>query len=158
MIATLLSSTATTQAEPIKVEITTRILSFDPQTGMKSTQTILVDFKKKKISQTFKTGVTHIGFDIGSVRDKFMVDNVDFSDGRVGFTARGVTASGIMFMPNVNYKFLIAVTSKGSGAFDGYPAYEIAVAGKKMYDFAHKSVELVKLFGECDVVLPTQSF
>lgn len=160
--AASLSATSVRAADPVKVEITTRILDFDPQAGMKSTQTLLIDFDSKKISQAFKTGVTHVGFDIGSVRDKFVVDSVVFSSGRVGFTARGQTASGVMFMPNINYKFFIAVTPKGTGAIegchDGYPAYEVTAGGKRVYEFAHKSLDLVKLFGDCDIAVPGKNF
>ena len=162
LCAASLWNTGVRAADPVKVEITTRILAFDPQAGMKSTQTILIDFESKTISQTFKTGVTHVGFDVGSVRDQFVVDNVDFSDGRVGFTARGQTSSGVMFMPNIYYKFFIAVSPKGLGALegchDGYPAYEVLAEGKKVYEFAHKSLDLIKLFGDCDIIIPTKNF
>ena len=144
-------------SEPVRVELVTRILSFDPQAGMKSTQVLLIDFDKKTIKSLFSTGVTAIGpIELGSVRDKFVVDNIDFgTPGRVGFTARGQTASGVLFMPNINYKFNMAVTPKGTGAFsgchDGYPAYRVAVSGKAVYEFLHESLSLIKLFGECDV-------
>ena len=124
---------------------------------MKSTQVLLIDFDKKSITPSFSTGVTSIGsIDLGSVRDKFVVDNIDFgTSGRVGFTARGQTASGVLFMPNINYKFNMAVTPKGKGALsgchDGYPAYQVTVAGKSVYDFKHQSLSLIKLFGECDI-------
>lgn len=145
------------------VNIVTHILAGDPQAGMKSTQTVVVDFDKKKVTQTFSTGVTNVGFDIGSVRDNFVVENEDFSAvGRVGFTVRGQTASGVMFMPNINYEFHVALTPAGKGALegchDGYPAYSIDVDGKKVYDFAHKKIDLIKLFGACDVLVPTKEF
>lgn len=162
LCAASLSTTSARAADPVRVEVTSRILDFDPQAGMKSTQTILIDFDNKKVSQVFKTGVTHVGFDIGSVRDKFVVDNIDFSNGRVGFTAQGQTASGVMFMPNINYKFFIAVSPKGTGAIDGchdgYPAYEVTAEGKKVYEFAHKSLDLINLFGDCDIAVPGRSF
>lgn len=152
---------APTQAEPVRVEVVTRILSFDPQAGMKSTQVLLIDFDRKTITPSFSTGVTGIGpIELGSVRDKFVVDTIDFATpGRVGFTARGQTASGVLFMPNINYKFNMAVTPKGKGALsgchDGYPAYQVKVAGKSVYDFKHKPLSLIKLFGECDIEIKT---
>lgn len=157
LAVTLMGLSVATLATPVRVEIITQILPFDPESGMKSTQVLMVDFDKKAITQTFSTGVTKIGpVEIGSVRDKFLFDNVDFSSpGRVGFTARGQTASGVLFMPNINYKFQLAVTPAGKGAFsgchDGYPAYQVKVAGKVVYDFKHQPLSLVKLFGECDV-------
>lgn len=149
------------KAETVRVEVVTRILPFDPEAGMKSTQVLLIDFDKKTITPSFSTGVTSIGpIQIGSVRDKFVVDNIDFgTPGRVGFTARGQTASGVLFMPNINYKFNMAVTPKGKGALsgchDGYPAYQVTVAGKSVYSFKHESLSLIKLFGECDVEIKT---
>lgn len=161
-IAAMLCSCTLAIAQPVKVEITTRILPFDPLPGMKSKQTLLIDFAQKKITKSFTTGVTDVGFEIGSVRDKFEVENVAFENGRVGFTARGQTASGVMFMPNINYKFFFSVTPAGGGALsgchDGYPAYEVVVAGKKVYDFSHKSMNLVSLMGTCDIDAGEKSF
>lgn len=158
----MLCSCSMAIAQAVKVEITTQILPFDPLPGMKSKQTLLVDFAQRKIMQSFTTGVTDVGFEIGSVRDKFEVENVAFENGRVGFTARGQTASGVMFMPNINYRFYFSVTPAGggvlSGCHDGYPAYEVLVAGKKVYDFTHKSMNLVKLFGTCDIDAGDRSF
>ncbi|SFN44981.1 hypothetical protein SAMN05216386_1016 [Nitrosospira briensis] len=148
---------AAAYSEPLRVEIVTRILPSDPQEGMKSTQVLLVDFEKKQITQSFSTGVTGLGpIQLGSVRDKFVIENPDFSSpGRAGFTARGQTASGVLFMPNINYMFQFVVTPTGKGALsgchDGYPAYQVMVGTNKVYDFKHRSIALLKLFGQCDI-------
>jgi hypothetical protein len=152
-----LAGCSTSYAEPVRLEIVTAILQFDPQAGMKSTQVLFVDFEKKQVTQSFSTGVTTLGpVDFGSVRDKFNVANVDFSSaGRVGFTARGQTASGVLFMPNINYRFHLAITRNGKGALtgchDGYPAYQVIVGKKMIYSYKHPSISLFKLFGQCDI-------
>lgn len=144
-------------AEPLRLEIVTKINPPDPQAGMKSTQIIFVDFQKKQVTQSFSTGVTTLGpVELGSVRDKFVIANVDFSSpGRVGFTARGQTASAVLLMPSINYSFQVAITPNGKGALagchDGYPAYQIIAGKKTIYDYKHPSISLVKLFGECDI-------
>lgn len=155
----LLATLHAAHAATVRIEVLTQILPFDPQAGMKSTQTLEIDFDKKKVSQSFKTGVTGLGpIQLASVRDQFLVENIDFSSpGRVGLTLKGQTASGVLFMPNINYKFFLAVTLSGggsvSGCHDGYPAYQVKVSGKTVYDFRHESVNLVKLFGTCDIDL-----
>ncbi len=152
-----LAGCGTSYAEPLRLEIITKILPPDPQVGMKSTQVLFVDFDKKRVTQYFSTGVTTLGpVELGSVRDKFVIANVDFSSaGRVGFTARGQTASGVLFMPNINYNFQLAITPNGKGTIagchDGYPAYQVTVGKKTIYNYKHPSISLVKLFGECDI-------
>lgn len=150
-------------AAPVTVEIVTRINAPDPQAGMKSTQTLTIDFDNKKVTQAFKTGVTTlVGVDLASVRDKFLVENVEFTSApsvRVGMTVRGQTASGVLFMPNIDYKFQLAVTPVGNGAIsgchDGYPAYIVKVGSKTVYERQHLAIHVTNLLGTCDIVLPS---
>lgn len=140
-----------------KVEIETRILDFDPQSGMKSRQIIIVNFTDRKITSSYKTGATEFfGIKLSSVRNNFKVVNKSFSgNNKVKFTVVGETASGVGVIPNINYRFVIALTAGGAitvmGCHDGYPAYKVKVDGKVKYAFRHKSKEVLNLFGECDI-------
>lgn len=55
LLTVLLSSTCLANHS---IEIETRILNMDPQPGMKSLHTIIVDFKNKTVKSSFKTGTT----------------------------------------------------------------------------------------------------
>lgn len=150
----LIALAAGAQAQNAEVIIETRIKPPDVQAGMKSTQTIKLDYAGKKATQTFTTGVTNIGIaELGSIRDKFTVDQIRFSGKVSEFTATGQTASAIFFMPNINYKFSITVDMTVReivfhGCHDGYPSYKISVQGKEVYAFAQEN--LGALFGSCD--------
>lgn len=135
--------------------IKTEILSFDPQPGMKSTQTIDVDFSSKSVKSSYVTGTTKIGsWELKSVRDAFTIKNIVFSDQSVTFKTFGQTASGVGFMPNIDYEMAFKVNADGSGtvegAHDGYPAYSIKKGTEVIYQYKHKSKDLQKLFGSKD--------
>lgn len=153
-------------AEPINVVIETRIretsLSFQP--GMKSRQTLTINFDSKEITNQFETGITTlVGADLKSVRDNFLVESIQFAGRVVAFRATGQTASGVAIVPNINYTLNITVDNFAeelvlSGCHDGYPSYTVSVAGKIVYDFQQEF--LGALFGECDINIPstTNSF
>lgn len=163
-VAAVCGWTASAFGAPVLVEVVTQILPNDPQAGMKSTQTLQVDFDKKTVTQSFKTGVTTIGpVELTSVRDKFVVQDVTFEGTkRVSFKVAGQTASGVLFMPNINYQFTFAVTPTGTGAIagchDAYPAYDIKVGGKAIYAFKHQPTNLIGLLGDCGTKVPNKSF
>lgn len=150
-------------ADLIQVTVRTHIDEPDPQAGMKSEQTITVNFKKGVYTTSFKTGVTKIvGATLESVRDKFQVENFKVVGGIASFEVRGQTASGVMFMPNIDYKFKLTVDDKGKGTLtgchDGYPSYDVVIEGKTVHNFKHGRMELIKLFGTCDIAVPNRNF
>jgi hypothetical protein len=140
----------------VQVVIETRILDLDPQAGLKSRHVIQINFAKKQIRDVFETGTTSFfGIELSSVRDKFSTSEINFTDKSVRFRASGETATGVRVVPNIDYNFVFTVKSDGtakvSGCHDGYPAYSVTVEAKTLYEFKHKSVDLMKLFGSCDV-------
>jgi hypothetical protein len=167
-VASLMLVVLAGSSAPLRVEIVTRILPPDPQAGMKSTQTLVVDFQAKRITPSFSTGSTQFPVvgEFGSLRDRFQVKIVNFSEQRVTFTVKGETASAVAalipFMPNINYKFDLTLTSTGtgelSGCHDGYPAYAITVGGEKIYEYLHPRIALLNLYGSCDIEVLTKHF
>ncbi|WP_037424798.1 hypothetical protein [Sinorhizobium sp. CCBAU 05631] len=148
-------------AQTINVVIETRIrqaaLSF--QAGLKSRQTLTIHFDTKQISNTFETGVTSLsGTNLSSIRDKFVINNVQFSGSVAAFKATGQTASGIIIIPNIDYKLDITVDKSAkeivlSGCHDGYPSYIVSVEGKTVYEFKQEFIGA--LFGACDINVPS---
>jgi hypothetical protein len=148
-------------ADAVQIVVRTHIDSPDPQAGMKSEQTVMVNFKTGRYSSSFKTGITSVvGVRLESVRNKFNVDKFSLSNGIASFEVYGETASGVLFFPNINYKFKVSVDRNGkgtlSGCHDGYPSYDVLVTGKPSYTFTHGHIDLIKLFGSCDINVPTQ--
>lgn len=143
----------------IEIEIKTLIQSPDPVSGMKSTQTVKVNFGTKKITQSYKTGNT---YGISSVRNDFKVSSVRFNLDKATFTVTGQTASGVQVMPDIDYELDFEVQEDGrttitSGCHDGYPAYVVKSQGRNLYSFNHKPIRLYKLFGDCDVSVPRRT-
>jgi hypothetical protein len=142
------------------VKIVTAILAPDPQSGMKSTQTVTVDFKNQRVTSEYKTGTTEFfGVALSSVADNFKIKSYNFLPGqKVRLNIVGETASGVGVLPHIDYDFIIEVsadgTSKLSGCHDGYPAYTVHVNNTKKYDFKHKPMNLLNLFGSCDIKIP----
>ncbi len=149
------TSTATTQ----NLVIVTQILPPDPQAGMKSTHTIRIDFDNRSVSEAFTTGTTDFfGVSLASVRDRFRVSGVTFpSANEVHFEVSGETASGVRVLPNINYRFDVQARRDGraqvTGCHDGYPAYTVTYRGSQAYHFPHQPINLLNLFGKCDVVV-----
>lgn len=149
----------TSPGRNVKVVIETEILPFDPVSGVKSRQTVIVDVPGKKASQEWTTGTT---YGIPSARDKFELDTTHFTGTGGSFHVTGETASGVRVMPNINYDFTVEVSTNGSarliyGCHDGYPAYKITVDGRELYKFEHESVRLDRLYGECSVQVGARS-
>jgi len=146
-------------AQEHKIIIETRILSPDPQPGMKSKHTIIVDFINNSVKDKFETGTTEVfGITLSSARDNFAVDAIQFAGENVSFTVKGSTASGILISPDIDYKFEFVVNkdtgvTSVKGCHDAYPAYSIFNDVAKIYEFKHRSVDLLSLFGSCDVIL-----
>ena len=139
--------------------VETRILEFDPQSGMKSQHFYYVDFSTNEVTSSFVTGTTKIDlgvieFEVSSIRNNFKVSSAIFSNDVVTFTLEGTTASGVAIMPNIDYRFKFTVSKGGDvsvqGCHDDYPAYLIQHQGRNLYRFDHKSMDLIKLFGTCD--------
>lgn len=164
MILALLGVSATA-VDNIVLEIETRILDFDPQAGMKSRQTITV-MERDRVESSYVTGKTSVGpVDVGSVRNRFEVKDVRVGSDRASptlqLTAIGQTASAVTILPNINYRFSFLFSERGlrvTGCHDGYPAYRVTVRTTRpgsgtvtVYKFTHKRIDLVKLFGTCDV-------
>ncbi len=148
--------------------IETRILDSDPFSGMKSTQTITMDFNERtknySFSNSYKTGTTDFfGIKLKSVRDKFVLSNqsVNTKTDSLRFSVKGETASGVRIVPHINYQFDFSF-NRGvwtvKGCHDSYPAYKINFlihATNRtvvLYEFKHKSLRLLNLFGTCDKV------
>ena len=140
--------------------IETRILDSDPQAGVKSQHFYYFDFNAKSVTDSFSTGTTKINlgvveFEVSSIRDNFTVSEVKFEDNRVRFTMSGTTASGTGVTPDIDYRFSFSVTIDGEvsvgGCHDAYPAYLIQHNGADIYKFEHKSLDLLTLFGTCDI-------
>jgi predicted nucleic acid-binding Zn-ribbon protein len=140
------------------IEIETRILSPDPQAGMKSLQTITVNFSDQTVTNTYETGRTHIGpVSLPSIRNNFRVVNQRVNSDSAQFGARGATASGVAVLPEINYGFDFSISREGSvvltgGCHDAYPAYIIRVNGRELYRFNHQRLDLLQLAGICDVL------
>lgn len=162
-VAGMLATAGTVFAAPlelvIKTEIREKTAAF--QVGVKSIQTIAIDFDAQTISSVVTTGTTDIGVaDLKSVRDSFSVANASFAGQTVSFNATGETASGVLVMPNINYALrldidLNARTARVSGCHDGYPSYEVSVSGSQVYSFEQEY--LLALFGSCDTQVDISS-
>lgn len=143
--------------------IRTEILPFDPQAGMKSEQTLEVDFVTRLVRSTFRTGRTHLGpISLGSVRNSFSVTGVVFSASTVRFTAIGSTATGVHVLPSIDYSMRFEVTSAGTGwvdgTHDGYPAYTLAKDARVIYSYRHRPMQLWRLAGNADVSFARRAF
>ena len=132
------------------------------QVGVKSEQRIIVDFRSKKVMQTFETGTTTILFwSVDSIRDKFQIIRPTFpSPGTVNFFAKGQTASAVHLMPNINYNFNILLSLSPqlvtvTGNHDGYPSYNVSVERRSVYDYVQG--HLGQLFGDSDVTVLRRS-
>ena len=143
--------------------VRTEILPFDPQPGMKSEQTLDVDFTSRTVRSSSRTGHTHIGpITLSAARSKFSVFGVVFSPTGVTFTAVGTTASGVLVLPNIDYSIRFQVIPAGTGWIDGnhdgYPAYKVSKGSKVVYAYLHKPMELWKLAGISSVLIARRSF
>ncbi|WP_417604788.1 DUF3238 domain-containing protein [Primorskyibacter flagellatus] len=138
--------------------VETRILDFDPQSGVKSQHFFFVDFKSETVSTSYETGSTDFfGVNLDSVRDNFVASSISFSEDAVTFVLSGSTASGVGIIPNIDYKFDIIISRSGqiriSGCHDGYPAYLVQFNGSDIHSYDHKPKKIYKLFGNCDVAV-----
>lgn len=161
MITLLLPVALSLSSEPLRappqtrtIVVETRIFSPDPQAGMKSRQKITVNTASCSAKSDFETGTTSLaGFQLESVRNQFKVRDVKCLNGKITLGLSGETASGVYFMPNINYDFTITLASENhiKGCHDGYPGYTVSVDGNEIYSFRHKPIELIKLLGTCDI-------
>lgn len=147
--------------------IETRILPFDPVSGMKSTQKVYIflnkEMKQIRFESEYETGNT---YGLPAVRNRFKLSDMSYNleSGSIVFTVSGQTASGVLIMPDIDYNFILSFDGsnrqniwKIEGCHDGYPAYRVwlsnAVSGEvtELYEFRHKPLNLLKLLGNCDV-------
>ena len=148
---------------PVRFTIRTEILPPDPQAGMKSEQTLVVNFSSRTVTTSFRTGTTSVGpITLESVRDKFRVYGVVFRGTTVNFGVIGQTASGVIIMPNIDYKMQFEVHSTGSGTVqgthDGYPAYFVRRGARLVHHYRHKPMRLWRLLGSRDIKFGPNSF
>lgn len=138
--------------------IVTEIRAPDPQAGMKSTHRVRIDFERRTITEDYTTGTTDFfGVSLPSIRNNFRVSNTQFGTNQVRFRVTGETASGVGVVPNINYRFDVQLNRSGqstiTGCHDGYPAYEIRYRHVMLYWFKHKPINVLNLFGTCDVAV-----
>lgn len=133
------------------------------QVGVKSRQRLTIDFEARRISQSFETGVTDLlGFSIQSVRDQFKLEAVTFTENRVSFRVVGQTASGMRFLPDIDYGFTLTINRQSrlvtvAGCHNAYPSYTISVGGRSVYDRLQTGVALWGLAGNCDIHVNTSA-
>jgi hypothetical protein len=138
------------------VAIQTTIPKDDKFPGMKSRQTIAIDYEKKSVTCGYVSGVTDIGiFEIPAARSSFSVSNIYFiGSDKVLFTAVGETASGVRVLPNINYRFKLIISKDGDakvdGGHDAYPAYTVTVGGVQKYHFEPEPGNLGGLWGDSE--------
>ena len=148
----------------LRIEIVTAIREVNGafQVGEKSRQTVLLDCEKRILtSLPVVLGDTKIaGRSLKPVRSKFSADMFDTAGDRFGILALGQTASGVMVMPDIDYRFQMSVDPRRrrirlSGAHDGFPSYSILVDGKNVYDFEQNLFveSFTDLMGTSDVTI-----
>lgn len=148
----------------LKIEIVTAIRPVRGayQVGEKSRQVLLLDCEKRVLIPLSVTlGDTRIGpIALKAVRNKFTFDLYDSSSERFSMFIQGQTASGVRFMPDIDYRLNISIDVRNrrirlAGAHDGFPSYSIFVDGKLIYDYEQNIfVEaVVGLMGTSDVVV-----
>jgi hypothetical protein len=131
------------------------------QVGQKSLQTVVVDFANKKFSWSYKTGKTYLPIAGGlrSIRDDFQLIGPKFTpSGDFVFSVKGETASAVVIMPNINYRFDMVLSPQKVtywGKHDGYPSYNIAVDHRSVYDYVQGFIG--ELAGDSDVTVPMKS-
>jgi len=147
-------------ANEYSVKVLTEIENFDPLSGMKSTHIAVVDFDKKTVISSYTTGTTdlYFGIDLNSVRDNFKVENISFRNDKVSFSMVGATASGVHFMPDIDYRFEVKFDVHGNlisldGCHDGYPSYKTSLDAVTWYSYKHKPLRLPYLLGSCDIIV-----
>ena len=145
----------------IEIETAIRRISWaTSQVGQKSMHTIVVDLGAKRITASYRTGVTHmLGVNISSARDSFRIVAPRFPGNEAHFLASGETASGVRVMPNINYDFNFQVTPtevRIGGSHDGYPSYHVAVNGRSAYDYIQGNI--TQLLGSSDITVPRTTF
>lgn len=146
-----------------QIKIKTEINEPDPQAGIKSEQVIDIDFASEEVKVSFTTGTTELlGQKLESARNNFKLESYSFSDAFFTMKVSGETASGVLFIPNINYSFTIVLKNDGSGSIegchDGYPSYYVSLGDKTIYHNKHQSLEIIKLLGSCDIELSSRKF
>lgn len=151
-----MSASMKVQANQLEGLIETRILDFDPQSGVKSQHFFFIDFEEKSVKDSYETGSTNFfGINLPGIRNHFTITDATFQGDEVSFTITGSTASGVGIIPSIDYSFNVKTNKKGEGSVkgchDGYPAYLIQFNGKNIYEFKHKPKKVLNLFGSCDI-------
>lgn len=132
------------QLPMLKIEIVTAIRDVGDamQVGEKSRQTVLLDCDKRVLTQfPVALGDTKIWrISLKPVRSKFTAELYDSANDIFSMFILGQTASGVRFMPDIDYRLRITVDPlkrriRLSGAHDGFPSYSILLNDKRIYDF-----------------------
>jgi hypothetical protein len=153
-------------AQTVKIEFITEIRPPHIQSGIKSHQTISLDLASDTAKAEVTTGVTEVipGWSWGSVRDKFELTNVSFGRPQIRFTTQGQTASALLVMPDIDYKFSVILNRDQkkywiSGCHNRFPSYRILINSKSVYDHAQVGNAFTGLFGVCDAIaIPEGSY
>jgi hypothetical protein len=138
------------------------------QAGEKSRQRILLDCESRTIALPEPTlGITDLYIaKRNAVRNAFDANLIEVRDELFVLGARGQTASGVYFMPDIDYRLRLEVDAARRririvGSHDGFPSYTVLVNGKAVYDYeqSHFVRSFDKLLGTSDVeVNKTASF
>jgi hypothetical protein len=146
-------------AQVVTIEIITEIRPSHMQAGEKSRQAISINLATNKASAEVTTGVTEVvpGWSWGSVRDKFELKTVTFGNPQIRFTAQGQTASAVLFMPDIDYKFSVILNRVQkkvwiSGCHNKFPSYRILINGAVIYDHQQIGNAFTGLVGICDTI------
>lgn len=90
------------------------------------------------------TGSTYC---LKGIRNRFSEELVSNSQNGCRIKVSGRTASAACIIPDIDYKFTIALDDSGNGSnvkavvtgnHDGFPSYTVKVNGKKVYKFKHE--------------------
>ena len=127
-----------------KIEIVTAIrdVGCAIEVGEKSRQTMLLDCNKRALTNLpVVAGETKLGpFTLKAVRSKFTAELYDSASNRFSMLMLGQIASGVRFMPDIDYRLRITIDPRNrriqlAGSHDGFPSYSILVDGKLIYDY-----------------------
>jgi len=144
-------------SESIWFSVVTVIRPPHDQAGVKSQQSVRIDpATGQLISAVYSTGVTHLpGLPLPSIRDGFTATSAPTPAG-FKVSLSGETATGVHFLPNINYDVQIYYNrttgiATPRGTHDGYPSYEIRHGDTVIYDFQQENT--YQLAGSGDIVV-----
>ncbi|MFJ2549922.1 hypothetical protein ACIOVF_26130 [Pseudomonas sp. NPDC087612] len=148
----------------LKIEVVTAIRDVGgaAQVGEKSRHVLTLDCENRTFSAASPTtGKTTIyGWSLDSTRNAFTATLDDASGDVFAISTSGQTASGVRFMPDIDYRFRLTIDAQRKqiriqGAHDGFPSYTLLLNGKAIYDYQQSPFlqSVPKLFGTGDVTV-----